>query len=161
MIIKNKKAFWLWAAVSLLCMIFIFWFSSQNADESSELSGSLSARILDAAQDWFSITISEPSKDIMEVAVRKAAHFFIYFVFGFCTANTIRQITDNRRYIFGVSLCWCSLYAATDEWHQYFVPGRSCMWQDWLLDTSGVLLGVGTAFLAVRFAHIVKNRKRR
>ena len=35
-----------------------------------------------------------------------------------------------------------SLYGATDEWHQLFVPGRSCEWGDWVADTLGGGLGI-------------------
>lgn len=48
------------------------------------------------------------------------------------------------------ALCCCSAYAATDEIHQIFVAGRAGMWQDWLLDTGGVLLGIGVVLWAIR-----------
>lgn len=35
-----------------------------------------------------------------------------------------------------------SLYGASDELHQAFVPGRSPDARDWLADTAGALLGV-------------------
>ena len=34
-----------------------------------------------------------------------------------------------------------SAYAATDEWHQSFVPGRSADLHDWYADAIGALLG--------------------
>jgi VanZ family protein len=141
-------------------MIAIFSFSSQNAEKSSELSGSLTHKVFAVIQDW--LRISEPEVfDILEIIVRKTAHLTVFFIFGFCVTNTIRQITQNTRYIFFISLGWCSFYAATDEWHQYFVLGRSCMWQDWLIDTVGVLLGIGVAFFIVRLIEYVKKRKQK
>lgn len=35
-----------------------------------------------------------------------------------------------------------SLYGVSDEIHQYFVPGRSSDWRDWVADTLGVLAGI-------------------
>ena len=35
-----------------------------------------------------------------------------------------------------------ALYAATDELHQYFVPGRACMFTDVCIDSFGALLGI-------------------
>jgi VanZ family protein len=160
MIIKNKKAFFFWAAATFVCMAVIFWFSAQNAEQSGELSGSLTHRILSALQNWFGL--SDAAFDTLEVLVRKTAHLSIFFVFGFCAANTVWQITQNKRRVFFISLVWCSFYAATDEWHQYFVPGRACMWQDWLIDTVGVLLGVGAAFLVIwLIAKIKRNRTKK
>jgi VanZ family protein/UDP-2,3-diacylglucosamine pyrophosphatase LpxH len=35
-----------------------------------------------------------------------------------------------------------AIYGATDEWHQLFVPGRSCEFGDWLADAAGGSLGL-------------------
>ena len=35
-----------------------------------------------------------------------------------------------------------AIYGASDEWHQYFVPGRSCEFGDWLADVVGGGLGL-------------------
>ena len=143
----------------MTCMIAIFIFSSQNADESGKLSGSLTHRVFEVLRSWFGVSETVSLLDTLEFLVRKAAHLSIYFVLGFCAANTVRQATSDDRYIFSFSLLICSLYAATDELHQYFVPGRSCRWQDWLIDTTGILLGISLAFLIVR--HIGKSKKRK
>ena len=34
-----------------------------------------------------------------------------------------------------------SAYGATDEVHQYFVPGRNCNVWDWIADTLGAIIG--------------------
>jgi len=157
--LKSKKFFFIWAAASLLCMIIIFVFSSQNSDESGALSGSLTRRIFEVIKGWFGLSETLPFMDTLEVIVRKTAHLSIYFVLGFCAANAVWQATDNILHIFLISLIWSSFYAATDEWHQYFVPGRSCMWQDWLIDTTGILLGICVAFLIVRHIKNAKKQK--
>jgi VanZ family protein len=36
-----------------------------------------------------------------------------------------------------------SFYGASDELHQYFVPGRSCDVFDWLADTGGAAAAIG------------------
>lgn len=45
-----------------------------------------------------------------------------------------------------VAIVLSILYAATDEWHQSFVPGRSASVFDVLVDTSGILLGLIVCF---------------
>ena len=37
-------------------------------------------------------------------------------------------------------------YAATDEWHQSFVPGRSADVHDWYADAIGAFLGAGACW---------------
>jgi len=43
-----------------------------------------------------------------------------------------------------------SLYGATDEFHQWFVPHRSAEVADWVADTIGALLGALAAWLVLR-----------
>lgn len=33
---------------------------------------------------------------------------------------------------------WASLYAAADEFHQHFIPGRTCSVWDWAVDLVGI-----------------------
>ena len=42
----------------------------------------------------------------------------------------------------GISLLISMLYACPDEFHQHFVPGRSCEVRDVLIDTAGALIGI-------------------
>lgn len=44
-----------------------------------------------------------------------------------------------------------SIYGATDEWHQYFVPGRACEFGDWVADTLGGGLGLLLGSVKVLF----------
>ena len=44
-----------------------------------------------------------------------------------------------------------SIFGATDEWHQFFVPGRSCELGDWVADTLGGSLGLLMASLPLLF----------
>ncbi|WP_232710422.1 VanZ family protein [Mariprofundus aestuarium] len=39
-----------------------------------------------------------------------------------------------------VTVVFCALYGASDEWHQSFVAGRDASLFDWLADTLGALL---------------------
>ncbi|MEK6918031.1 MAG: VanZ family protein [Nanoarchaeota archaeon] len=42
------------------------------------------------------------------------------------------------------------MYAALDELHQYFVPGRYCSSTDFLVDTAGILLSLGLYFILIK-----------
>jgi VanZ family protein len=39
-------------------------------------------------------------------------------------------------------ICFGILWAAADEAHQYFVPGRDCSFQDFLADGAGLVAGI-------------------
>lgn len=72
----------------------------------------------------------------------KVAHFSAYAVLGWLLAYG----ADRS----GITMAWALiaglLYAASDEWHQSFVPGRSVEVADWIADA----LGVGTAVWGYR-----------
>lgn len=61
---------------------------------------------------------------------------------------------ENPKLRFWLPLLLSSLYGASDEIHQYFVPGRSCEFLDWLADGSGALSAAAAYTLA--FPRIVK-----
>ena len=54
----------------------------------------------------------------------------------------------------------CSIYGATDEFHQYFVPNRDCEILDWLADFLGVMIMVLLIkyYLAKKYP-LFKNKK--
>ena len=75
----------------------------------------------------------------------KVLHFIVYSVMGATLAHA--------RYHGGASLShgWMialgALYAATDEWHQAFVPRRTPSFGDWMADLAGVCVGYAVAWL--------------
>ena len=61
----------------------------------------------------------------------------------------------------GAPVSWLigTAYAMTDEFHQAFVPGRSCEFRDMVIDSCGVLTGVLAANLAGRIKVRLKKRR--
>jgi VanZ family protein len=47
----------------------------------------------------------------------------------------------------GIALLIAAAYAATDEWHQSFVPSRTAAFDDVLIDSTGALIGLSLVFL--------------
>ncbi len=67
----------------------------------------------------------------------KVAHFSI---FGLLATLMVRAV--RGRWAPWVVIALISVFGVTDEWHQSFVPGRSCDVLDWLADTLGAALAV-------------------
>jgi VanZ family protein len=81
---------------------------------------------------------SYPSILLMHALIRKSAHFVEYFIFSVFLTHGLRG--EER----GWKLRWAlwavgiaAGYAALDEFHQWFVPGRTASPWDALLDTTG------------------------
>lgn len=69
-----------------------------------------------------------------DVVLRKIAHFCEYAILG---ALLLRALGRAE-----VAVAAGIAYAATDEWHQHFVPGRHAARRDVAIDAAGVLAGV-------------------
>ncbi|HNC23707.1 MAG TPA: VanZ family protein [Opitutaceae bacterium] len=67
----------------------------------------------------------------------KVVHFLAY---GLLATLICRLGRGWKAAVVGALLA--SAYGATDEWHQYFVPGRSCDVWDWVADTAGAMVAV-------------------
>lgn len=138
---KHKVRLWLFAALTLLMMLVIFWFSAQQGETSQQLSDGFLASLVGQLLDAFLPRLSEKG---MQFDIRKYAHmseFFVLAVCAFLYASEYRRWPRDLRaslLAFGFSL----LYACTDEVHQIFVPGRACRFTDVLVDGAGIALGV-------------------
>jgi len=88
-------------------------------------------------------------------------HFLEYAIFGVLLA--LAYVRSPGRASFktvGLAVLTGVLYAASDEWHQSFVPGRVTSLADFLADAAGVVFGV-VAFVALpRLAVLLGLRKR-
>ncbi len=141
-------------------MLAIFIFSSQDADESSEVSGSLIGFIAPVFYpDYGELDIYSRTAlvDSLQSVVRTAAHGTIYFVLGIFTALSLYTFDLRILKCLILAILICIAYAITDEIHQYFVPGRSMQIIDIAVDTGGAVLGAATAVLSV--LALKKNQK--
>jgi VanZ family protein len=70
-------------------------------------------------------------------------HFIEYFIFGFLLAWAMIQYPHKenvKSYLIAAAIG--ILYAASDEFHQMFVPGRFAEISDFLADSVGVVFGL-------------------
>ncbi|WP_313468240.1 VanZ family protein [Carnobacterium sp.] len=74
--------------------------------------------------------------------IRKNAHFFIYMALGFLLKYALKSSGITSLKAVGIALVICVLYAFSDEFHQYFVPGRGAMLSDVMIDSTGATLGI-------------------
>lgn len=150
------------AAAVVVLMVLIFMFSAQNADTSSQTSGSVIKSAAKAFnKDFVNLTVEKQDEIVAswQLVVRKTAHFSEYALLGFLTANAIRtyRLKTYLRAMLPPLICFA--YAFGDELHQYFVPGRACRFTDMLIDTSGAI--VGALLFAGFFKLILKYRRRK
>ena len=70
----------------------------------------------------------------------KILHFIAYSALGssIIIALLRNRAEWSRKKLITMVLIIGALYGASDELHQYFVPGRSCDFADWIADCIGI-----------------------
>ena len=133
---------WISLAVTLGIMVLIFLLSSQPGTQS----GALSEQVLNRVEQsgtadvlipvWFSANL--------QANVRKWAHVYIYAALGvsmMVTAITWAWGRTLPRCGIMAALA-CTAFAASDEFHQFFVPGRAMLATDVGVDALGFVPGI-------------------
>lgn len=126
-------------------------FSASGDKRSSQTS----SRLIGPLVRFFVPDISEKRLEQIVFGVRKAAHVTEYAVLAWLLARAfLRPGTPWGRWDRKAAmLAWliATLYAASDEIHQSFVPNRTGKWSDVLLDSAGAALGIVSLYHFGRF----------
>ncbi len=155
-LLKGRK---IWSALPMLLLMgVIFSFSAKTAVESSKSSNVIVDVLMDEHLIGGVAKDPEKVRELLSFLVRKSAHMAEFAVLAMLALFWLSSfpMTYRRRCILAVLISAC--YAATDEFHQLFVPGRSGEVRDVLVDTAGAVIGI--LFLSLlRFIIIRKKKK--
>lgn len=139
--------------ISYLALIFwalvIFYLSSEGHDASSGRSDA----IAQALAGW---GVGDGQADSLTFFVRKSAHTIAYFIFGLLAFNVVRFHSKILWRTAAIAWGVVVVYAASDEFHQLFVPGRSAELRDVLIDSTAGLVGI---LLCVVIVWALRRRK--
>ncbi len=117
-------------------------------------------RLLDGTLRSFGLVLSPGKLFHWDRVFRKLAHLTEYAVLTPLLYRVLRPSKANGWHLRSglLAILGGTLYAASDELHQLFVPGRHASGWDWCIDTTGVLLGISAAYLWARW--FPENNKR-
>jgi VanZ family protein len=122
-----------------MCVIF--------SASSDGMSFQHSSRIIGPLVHWLLPHLSDEAVHAIVVCIRKCAHLAEYAALALLLWRALRKppTSEAPRWAWSQAalvLALVALYAATDEFHQAFVPSREASIQDVLLDTFGGALGL-------------------
>ncbi|MEN6409159.1 MAG: VanZ family protein, partial [Anaerolineaceae bacterium] len=80
-----------------------------------------------------------PEFGIWDLFVKKGGHFLGYALLGLMFWRGVGVDLPQRRWW---ALAAAFLYACSDEYHQWFVPGRNAWWLDVVIDTTGAFAAI-------------------
>lgn len=127
----------LWLPVIMwMAMIFIF--------STDIFAGSNTSSLFHPVISWLIPSVTSDQLDTIHLFVRKFGHWTEYAILTFllirAVAKQFPQWPINWRC--GCSLALAVIYAASDEWHQSFVPSRSASVYDFMIDGFGALCAI-------------------
>jgi VanZ family protein len=125
-----------WGPV-ILWMLLIFTFSTESFS-SAKSTPFLAPLLADLLPHGLA-----PHMDTIVYLIRKLSHWSEYFILGILLMRALKPHISRqpalRRMVWSILLA--TLYAATDEYHQTLVPGRSANPLDVVIDSFGALCG--------------------
>lgn len=150
----------IYSILFILMLIIIFTFSSQNGEESLNLTINGIDKVVNITNNKGNIENNNKNNitnnetninkkenkesliDRLIKPVRKSAHFIEFMILGIITSLLLKSFKIKNIYLIIIALLFCFIYACTDEIHQLFVIGRTSSFIDVLIDTSGSFTGI-------------------
>jgi len=83
--------------------------------------------------------LPRPESDTANLVLRKSAHFASYMALALLYLRGLGGVDRRRGWI---ALLLAVAYAASDEYHQSWTPGREARLTDVLIDTAGAVAGL-------------------
>jgi len=163
--IRHRKRFVLFLLLTVVWMSVIF-YKSHEPYQQQDMKPALTANIpvewlerllpeVEFVYDIELITYKEPYK-MLEFLLRKAGHVFAFGLLAALIWQTLKATTLRFYPALLVSFLLALLYAASDEWHQSFVPNRTGHAIDvYTFDLAGIVL----ALLIPLLVHLLRKQK--
>jgi len=130
------------AAVSWIILIFL---GSTDA-----LSAEHTSRFLVPLLYWVDPGISWAAINTIHTVIRKLGHVTEYAILAILLWRAIgggKSLKPRISVLFGLIWCACAILAASDEFHQSFIPSRMPSVHDAMIDACGALLGLAICSL--------------
>lgn len=157
----------IWKMISLLPLLFmlyiIFFFSAQDGNTSGSLSLRICSFLVGISDRLFHLELSPVRMNelaqSLQLLVRKCAHMTEYFILAFTIYLPLHVLLPKQLHLLRfqhpkllATFFLGVLFAALDEFHQHFVPGRCGTPVDVLIDTIGITVACLFLYLGTRLA---------
>lgn len=140
----------------------IYLFSSQHGKDSYHLSSQFIQVFKEKVENTPILKSELKERFISKPSfyLRKLAHLTIFALLGMATRIAVGYKSKSRLTGMIIALLICSFYALLDEWHQYYIPGRSAQLIDVVIDMIGASLGIIVVECMTSLLSSIKNMKK-
>jgi VanZ family protein len=117
------------------------------------------SQIIEPLLRWLKPGISVETIDLFQTLIRKGGHLTEYAILALLTLRAVNlsgQNQQDKRNVghlrsAGIALLIAASYAATDEFHQSFIPSRTPSFYDVLIDAGGAFAALTLVTLRRKF----------
>ena len=125
----------------------LMWMTLVFSASSDSHSNAHSSRIIEPLLRWLFPRLSEAHVQDLHELLRKCAHLTEYAVLALLLRRAVGSAAKSGAPAWNwpvarLTLLLVMLYAASDEWHQRFVPTRTSLVSDVFIDTAGGAAGL-------------------
>lgn len=141
---RNPKKLLLWLP-AVLWYGLIWCLSAQPADLSDGVSDGVIGGTLTAGGAGYQAAetgVRLSVEEMLSFFFRKGAHIFLYFTLALLIWLALVHLMKSRPRRAARTFLACVLLAALDEYHQTFVPGRTGLPRDVLVDLIGTIIAL-------------------
>ena len=141
-------------------MPVIVWMALIFLGSTDVLSAEHTSRFLVPLLRWLDPQITWATLNTLQIAIRKLGHLTEYAILSVLLWRAFRSGTHWAAKVslwFGLSLIVSVAFAASDEFHQSFVPSRTSSVHDVMIDICGAVIGL-TICVALASRKVVKER---
>jgi VanZ family protein len=123
----------------VICWMAVIFLASTDT-----MSAEHTSRVIEPFLRWLIPGISQSAVNTIHFYIRKAAHVTEYAIFAIllCRAVVLSRKDLGIWKSVPIALGIAAVYAASDEFHQSFVPSRTASVRDVCIDTCGAMLGI-------------------
>jgi VanZ family protein len=152
MIVRRFVKYWM-PAILWMALIFV--------GSTDILSAEHTSRFLVPFLRWINPQISCATLNLIQIIIRKLGHLTEYAILAALLWRALiggTRLRSKMSMLFAAVAVACAVFAASDEFHQSFIPSRTPSIHDVMIDICGALIGLAIC-VAVATRTVVKDTR--
>jgi len=122
------------------------------------LSAEHTSRFLVPFLRWLDPQISWAALNSIQIIIRKLGHLTEYAILATLLWRALVSVHWKSSMLLTISLVGCAIFAASDEFHQSFVPSRTPSVHDVMIDICGAIIGLAICIALASRKVLKENR---
>ncbi|HLW34568.1 MAG TPA: VanZ family protein [Chthoniobacterales bacterium] len=139
-------------------MPVIIWMTLIFIGSTDVLSAEHTSRFLVPFLRWLDPQISWAALNSIQMMIRKLGHLTEYAILTILLWRALVDLSWKSSTSLTISLLACAIFAASDEFHQSFIPSRTSSVHDVMIDICGAVIGLAICIALASRKVLKENR---